>query len=158
MKSEFDFDLAQPITYKPDNSGEQEECRKLILKAPTNKQRTQRTKLKQFVYQAILYIQQNPLKAEENEVDVPDEVKNPFDSEGKSEEELQESGKNFCQLMYMCPTIDMTVVNEEFLILLLEVCLVEGEKKLTKPLYDKMSPVDTDNLLGAYLANFIIGS
>lgn len=164
MSDDFEFNLTKPILYKSKNSAEQEEAFKLILSAPTNKQRTQRIRLKQFIKQAADSSEQKLVKALSPEAfEIMLKMGQEQNAEAKAKEartpeEIEAEGNNFVDQIYSCSEIKAEAVIEEFLVLLQEVCLVEGDSKLTKPLFDKMTPGDTDRLLGAYIANFISGS
>lgn len=156
MKTEFTFTLTSPVTYKPDNSGEQSETSTLTLKAPTNKQRTQRNKLKQYVLQSMFERQEKiqdseSLKNLQDEVDT-DKLKK---AEDMTDEEIERQGEILVMSLYGSKMVDSNVLIEEFLVLLQQVCFLEKDKNITKPVFEKMTPDDTDRLLGAYLVNFI---
>lgn len=159
MKTEFEFHLTLPVTFKPNNSGEQQEAHRLILKAPTNKQRTQRILLKEYTRMAIFSFRNENENFDQDNIDNIDttDMQSMLNMDNKTDEEIEEAGKMFVELLYACKDVKMTAVIEEFLLLLLQVCMVEDERPMTKPIFDKMSPGDTDRLLGAYLGNFIIG-
>ena len=153
IKTEFEFNLTTTFNYE--SSGEQAVAHKLILRAPTNKERTQRIRLKQYVTQAGTWFEKEYM-SKTTEAEITAAV--AAVTAEKTEEQTNSEYVQLANMFYMCPTIDMTKVIEEFLMLLKEVCTVEGEKKLTSPLFDKMSPDDTDRLLGAYCVNFLRGS
>ena len=56
-KTEFEFDLNHTFMYKPDNSGEQAEAHKLILKEPTPKNMVERGILKHECSKIIEWIE-----------------------------------------------------------------------------------------------------
>lgn len=67
------------------------------------------------------------------------------------------SGKDMIQMMYMSGT-DMKKVIITAKEIIKAVGLLGGEKVVTQPLVDKMSPDDIENCLGEYMANFILKS
>lgn len=162
IKTEFEFDLKVPFGYE--SGGEQTDAHKLILTAPSNKQRTHRIKLKEYVKLASSWSEKTLLDSLDfSQEGVIDAFAKLGDSANKADGDKPDiseayAGAGIIDSMYACPDVKMTAAIEEFLLLLLDVCMVEGVKKLTKPLFEKMSPDDTDRLFGAYISNFISGS
>ena len=56
--------------------------------------------------------------------------------------------------------VDMVEYHKTFKELLIAegVCKVENKQDLTNHLYEQLNPIDIDNLMGEYLANFILSS
>ena len=148
MKSEITFKLNVPFEYAV--NGAVATASLLILKAPSNKQRFQRAKLKEFFYIAF---NDSNAKAKDEPAEAPKEVA----SEPPSEEAFAEY---VIQTLYSCDKVKITEVLDEFKALLLSdgICKVEGEINLTQALYDKMDADDSDRLIGAYYAAFILAS
>jgi len=76
-----------------------------------------------------------------------------------SESKEKITGSDIIGLMYGSEHVEMSKVFLHAKELLTSgVCLVDGEAKLTKPLFDEMSQDDLEVLLGEYLVNFILRS
>ena len=160
MSSEIEFDLSSPITYE--SKGDQTEGFKLILKAPTNKQRQHRNALVDYIRKANNATQDRMAKMMDLiNVKANDFVEIASSDEIKKEVEkkdAEEIGKEIMGEVFDCEGIKTNAFVEEFLLLMSGVCMVEGEKEMTKPIFDKMSCDDTDRLMAVYIGNFMNGS
>lgn len=81
----------------------------------------------------------------------------PANSEQESVENADIKGSEMIQIMYMSGA-DMGKVIVTAKALIKEVGLIGGEKNVTMPMIDRMSPDDIDLCLGEYMANFILKS
>lgn len=139
VKDEFEFELSRPIAFAHD--GRQEEGKLLVLKAPSQRNAKERTKLQQGFFRAISSIKQDSGEAK------------------KTGDNVEIKGSDIVAIM-LSSEIDMVAFLEDFrrLITAPGICLVEGREKLTPALYDVIDPDDIDSLLGEYLGNFILSS
>lgn len=149
MKSEITFKLNVPFEYAV--NGSVSTASLLVLKAPSNKQRFQRAKLKEFFYIAF-----NESRTETTTAPT-EEPKDVVVTEPPTEAMFADY---VLQTLYSSDKVKMVEVIEEFKQLLLSdgVCKVEGEVNLTQALYDKMDADDADRLIGEYLGAFILAS
>ena len=140
---EYSFELKHPFSYA--NNGQTNDASFISLKAPTFKQMSQITPIKQAFMLAIS--------------DVTDS--DAIDKDAKdddSDDSINITGLQVMQVMYR-GSGDMTKVllhAEQFF--KSGVAMVEGEVKLTTPLMEKMHLDDFEGLVGAYIANFIAPS
>jgi len=150
MKSEIDFKLNVPFEYAV--NGGVETASLLVLKAPSNKQRFQRAKLKEFFYVAF-----GESREESSDAKETTEPKDAVQAEPPTEEAFAEY---VVQTLYTSSKVKMVEVIDEFKQLLLSegICKVEGSVNLTQALYDKMDAEDSDRLLGEYIGAFILAS
>ena len=82
----------------------------------------------------------------------------PTDGAEEAKKDKSEiNGKDMISMMYMSGT-DMKKVIITAKEIIKAVGLLGGEKVVTQPLVDKMSPDDIENCLGEYMANFILKS
>lgn len=82
----------------------------------------------------------------------------PTDGTEEAKKDKSEiTGKDMMQMMYMSGT-DMKKVIITAKEIIKAVGLLGGEKVVTQPLVDKMSPDDIELCLGEYMANFILKS
>lgn len=148
MKSTIDFKLNVPFEYAV--GGGVEIANLLVLNAPSNKQRFQRAKLKEFFYLSFAS-DRNDSKPE---AETPKEDKN---TPPPTEEEFSDY---VLQMLYSSDKVKITEVVEEFKQLLLSenICKVEGSVALTQALYEKMDADDCERLMGTYMVAFILAS
>lgn len=138
VKDEFEFELTKPIEYH--HSGNLETGRLLILKAPSQRNAKERTKLQQGFFRAITSVQ------------------NTGGDDKKATDNVEIKGSDIVAIM-LSSSVDMVAFLEDFRRLLTSgVCLIEGRETLTAALYDKLDPDDVDSILGEYLGNFILSS
>lgn len=141
IKSEFTFTLTNSIKFT--EGGSQADGTTLLLKAPSNKHRRESAILKQGFFRAVKDMQQD---------NAPENV----DTTAQQDDEDQ--GEGIVSLISMSD-VDLVKYQESFRDLLLnDVCYVNSTVKLTAPLYDSLSEVDTSKLMGDYLANFLLAS
>ena len=82
----------------------------------------------------------------------------PTDGTEEAKKDKSEiSGKDMIQMMYMSGT-DMKKVIITAKEIIKAVGLLGGEKVVTQPLVDKMSPDDIEKCIGEYMANFLLKS
>jgi hypothetical protein len=150
-KSEIEFCLTSPIKYAGD--GGQIDGFKLILKAPSGKNISHRALLKQQLMIAFQWMESQKPKASTAEA-------SPAKPDAKlTEDDIKDVGDALALAIYAAPGVDINRVLGEFSQLLIEgTCSVEGEKDLTRSLFEKISLDDIDAMLGQYLANFIMPS
>lgn len=143
---EFDFVLTKKIPYSDD--GVEVEGSFIKLTAPSSKQLTNCTELKQAFMRAIGDMDKKYTK---------EEIEDAKKSLGDSKQDMDGSG--IMSTLYMSKNVDMVKV----LISAIElfrtgVAEIEGKKELTKPLIDLMSQEDLERMTGEYMANFILRS
>ncbi len=140
-KEEVDFPLTVAFDYG--HKGKTESATFIRLVPPSAKQLKHCTELKQAFYRAMAEIQEDNKDREKQ--DVPDDSK-------------LEAG-DIIKMIYVSKSVEMTSVLVTAIELLSSgVATVDGETKLTKPLISAMSMDDLENMVGAYLANFILRS
>jgi len=149
-KTEIEFCLTTPIKYAGD--GAQVDGFKLILKAPSGKNIAHRAILKQQLMIAFQWMEsQKPKSAQPDSAAKPDAK--------LTDDDIKDVGDALALAIYAAPGVDINRVLGEFAQLLIEgACSVEGEKDLTRSLFEKISLDDVDAMLGQYLANFIMPS
>jgi len=144
IRAEFDFTLEQPIEYSV--GGEMRQGSLLVLKAPSNKVRNQRTVLKEAFMLALADIQASAQAA----------------TESKEQGSISEAdfAEYVMHILYSSKSVRMVEMIEQFKLLLCSqgICKVENEADFTSVLFDRMDADDADRLMGAYLANFILAS
>ena len=135
--AEHDIPLEESFEYS--HKGSTEAATFIKITAPSAKQLTHCAELKQAFYRATK--------------DAPkDEAET-----GADKEKIE--GSDIMALMYGSDHVEMPKVFLHAKELLTSgVCLVDGEAKLTKPLFDEMSNDDMEVLVGEYLVNFILRS
>jgi len=141
MSEEFNIELIKGIEYS--SNGDTVEAVFIQINEPTARHMNFCAELKQAFYVAT-----SDIKAQENSE--PDKVEK-IDNKVLASELLK--------MMYSSTKIEMNKIFYSARELLTSgVCLVDGDVKLTKPLYDSLSQDDVETLLGAYLVNFILRS
>lgn len=153
MENEFQFELKKPVKY--DVSGEVVEGTFITLFAPSYKQMDKCVPLKQAFFRVAASIQDN---SEEEEM-----VKfSSGDATKKNEQDSKEDELTPEAL------ISMLYQSEEDMIKILlygiqlfkapGIALIDGSVGMTQPLIEKMQQEDLENMLGAYMVNFILAS
>lgn len=135
-KAEIDYYLQSPIKYA--RSGEELEAVFVRLSAPSGKNSRECLLLKQAFFQSL-----------------------PRGEETKEEKPAQElTGEMAMEIIAMSSDVNLSEVVDVGRDLFLRggVALVDGEEKLTKPLWDSMGIDDVQGMLGEYLVNFILAS
>jgi hypothetical protein len=137
---EFDYQLKKPFEYSKD--GQFYPAAFLRLTAPTSKNATEGAILKQAFMRASLaatYGRGND--------DAPDKPAK------------QPTGREIIAVLAMSQAVELAEVLKAAQRLFTSgVAMVDGETKLTLPLYEKMALADVEEALGDYLVNFIISS
>ena len=137
--NEVHFELTEKFEYA--FKGEQREAGFILLFPPTMRQHSQAAALKQSISKIVA-------KAVEG-VD--------RDEEDDEEDDKPITAKIVINTIYSSACVDVNVVWEQAKALFKEgVALIDGEQKMTAPLVEKMSPKDFENLVGEYVANFIL--
>jgi len=146
IKSEHEFKLNVPLKYQ--HQGEDHEARLIILKAPTNKIRGQRAKLKQAFMQAISEAESKTAETASN------------DSQDDTIIEDDAIADYILMMLYSSKSIKITTIIEEFKDLIVNggVAMIENTTKMTTPLFENMDADDCDRMMGEYMANFILAS
>lgn len=138
-KSEFTFELIKPLPYHRD--GEQVFAKEIILKAPSNKQQHETSKLKQGFHRAIHELQNS-------------EAANSKKNKNKDNEE-DINGEDIIS-MIMASKIDFGEYQQVFGSLLRnDIGWIENEK-ITMPIYNNISDEDFEKMMGEYIANFLL--
>jgi len=142
-KKEFEFILQEDLQYA-DGTGGFAKAKKMLLRAPSTKQKKYSIKLRQGFMQAV-----------KSNVDTFSKSKNTAKT-SSSHEEMK--GEEILGLMLMSD-VDMVGFCDTFKDLLIDgCCLVDGKIVLTLSLYEGLSDEETSRLMGEYIANFLIPS
>ena len=136
MSKELLIELTTPIKAS-NGKGDEEEINILSLNPPTGKIAGLCANIKSAFFSAVSKL--------------PTETSN----EKSDDEEIK--GSDMLQMMYMSG-IDMEKVIVTAKAIIKETGLLGGEKVMTQPMIDRMSPDDIENCLGEYMANFILKS
>lgn len=137
---EFDFPLSTKIPYAKD--GEEVKGSFIKFTAPSSKQLTQCSMLKQSFIRAVT-----------------EQAKNNPDAANEADDGKKIKGEDIIYLLYGSESVDMGKILLSAIELFKSgVAMIEGEAKLTKPLLDEISNDDLEGMLGEYLANFILRS
>jgi len=136
--NEFIYKLETPVSYH--GKGNEEQAYELILKAPSNKQRRECAQLRQGFFKALNDLQSSGSKEQ---------------SEGGS----QDIGGKEVLTMILMSGVDYVEYVETFRDLALnDIVWINEQQRVTSPIFDNMSENDTQNMMGEYIANFLIGS
>jgi len=148
-KTEIEYCLESPIKYTPDGSGTQADGFKLILKAPSGKNIAKRAILKQQLMIAFQWMQAQRQQTTQDA--------KPQSDTKMTDDDIKALGEGLSLAIYVAPGVDIERILGEFAELLIQgACSVEGEKDLTRSLFEKIPLDDVDAMLGQYLANFIM--
>ena len=144
--SSVEFYLKTPIGIA--KGGEITEVSLLELSAPSSKVRTQAAKLKQLVMRSISEVNDN----------VSDEQREAAEPEAETEMSADESGEALLAVLGVSKSVDMEVAHEVFADLIKKdgICMVDGDVKMTSPIYDKLNFNDCERLLGFYISSFLL--
>lgn len=143
--SEKVLELESPITYQDTQKGDCE-ATFISMKAPSVSHLAYIAPIRQAFSTALVHVQQQNLKVDENEKD--------------DEDEDQEMSPASVMMMIESSPVKMEKVIDDFKKLILKTKLfqLDGEQKFTEGLLEKLSVDDFYNLMGTYLVNFIIAS
>lgn len=139
-KTEYKYSLTTPIKYAV--KGEEVTAEFITLLAPTAKQLTECARLRQFFFRAL---PQGEEKKEEN---------------GSDDKAEDINAVEIMAIISMSKDVDLdkVLVTARDLFTAGGAALVDGETKLTKPLFDALSLDDVMSLVGEYLRNFVVAS
>ena len=138
-KKELDFPLTTEFNYA--NKGQETSATFIRLFAPSAKQLSRCSELKQAFFRASK--------------ELPQEEEAPDAKQDK--EEL--TGSNIMAILYSSDSVKMSeVLMNARELFTCGLATVDGEEKLTKPLVDLMSGDDFEKMTGEYLVNFILRS
>lgn len=137
MDTQITYELEQPIEYA--KGGDLEEAKFITLSAPTSRNMAELAFLKQAFFRAL-----------------PKDGAVEAEQEGDGEAKL--TGDAVMTLITMSDVDLSSVLATGRELLTSGVALVGGEQKLTKPLADNLSMDDLGNMIGEYMANFILAS
>ncbi len=138
MSKELLIELTTPITAS-NGKGDEEEINILSLNPPTGKIAGLCANIKSAFFTAMSKLPQN--------TEGLDKVKDDADIKGK----------DMIIMLYMSG-IDMEKVIVTAKAIIKETGLLGGEKVMTQPMIDRMSPDDIETCLGEYMENFILKS
>ena len=141
LKTQFDYELESTFSYA--YKDDMQEASFITLKAPSSKNVSQCAELKQAFMRALPTDTSHTVG--ENE------------SESKGLDDLD--GESIMMLIYMSKDVSLkSVLLEAKELFSSGLAFVDGETKVTKPILDKMSQDDLENMLGEYYLNFILAS
>lgn len=148
-ESEVIYTLEKSFNYS--YKGDTREAEFITLLPPTMKQHNQAASLKQ----SIMKIVQNIIKDEKPKGSNPTaEQKDDENAESTDDEITREM---IVGAIYGSMVVDANVVWEQAKDLFKQgVILIDGEQKITTPLFDKMHPNDFEQMVGEYVVNFTI--
>ena len=137
---EYNFDLSESFEYAC--KGLPVTANHILFKAPTSRNMTLISGLKQAFYRSL----------PKNRPDVSEADKNESDNEITGEDVITLISSSLdvelCNVLVMARELFVEK----------DIALVDGETKLTKPLIDLIHPDDYEMMVGEYLANFILAS
>lgn len=136
--------LKTPIKYHFE--GGEVDATFVTLLAPTSKNLVECSRLKQGFIRAAYDVQMQNEKNSISQPEAPDE-----------DADLTLTSAEVLQVLYLS-AVDVAPLLLEFKAMTKNIALVEGEVKMTAPLFDSLSPNDVNNLLGDYIATFIAAS
>lgn len=140
--NEATYTLNVPFSYA--HKGESVEAQFITLKAPTMKQHSQASSLKQSIMKLLKSV-----------TDDADESEKSESKDDSDDSEL--SGENLVMLMFSSDVVDINVIFEQAKAVFKAGCaLVDGEQPLNGNLIEKFDPEDFQNLVGEYILNFTI--
>jgi len=138
VQKAISVDLSQPIEYA--KGGELEAGTFITMDPPSSRNMTECAALKQAFFRAL---------PKDGTVETDDTDSNSAEITGEA----------IMTLITMSKDVELgTVLLLAKELLTSGVAKVEGEVKLTKPLFDNLSQDDVELLVGEYMANFILAS
>lgn len=142
MSNEFEYKFIDEFKYQ--SGGDVIFAKKLILKAPSNKNRFQVAALQQVFMEAVALIKKQ----------------NPDSEDAESKENSSEFDGEQILAMLMLSGINLSIMYESFVELLRakDICMIDGTEQMTNYLLETMSILDMQNLMGEYFANFLLPS
>jgi len=146
----FDFILSQDITFQ--YKGDTVEAKLLTLKAPSAKNMKRVVQL-QAGFSASLKSLQSQISEKEKE----DAIKQ---AASKTDDEKKFKGSEVMDLIKIAGAIELEHYYDTFKRLLCSenpvVCTVDDKLGMIENIYDQILFTDLENLLGEYLANFLV--
>lgn len=139
--SEYTYELKDPFEYAL--KGDNQTAGFITMTAPTYKQVSKITPIKQAFMAAISEVTENLGSEQQTQ-------------ESSAEESV--TGSQVMQLMYRWSGDMSKIFIHAAELFKSGVVMIDGEMSLNSPLLDKMSMIDVEGLLGDYIANFIAPS
>lgn len=144
MKTEIIYELKTPLKYH--SNGEEAEASFITLYAPSYKHMDKTVPLKQAFYRAASALKDETVEQEDTDTEVPDN-------------DAGATGSMAVDMLYQS-TEDMFKIclHAAELFKAPGIAKIEGSEKMTGPILEKLSQDDLEQMLGAYLVNFILAS
>jgi hypothetical protein len=146
LEKKYDFEVKEKFKYA--YKGNEQEVEFITLHPPTSKNLKESSDLKQFVFRALTEAsERNPGKDKDEE-------------EPAEGAQAELTGADILLSIYAASRVSLA----KFLVTGIEllstkgVAEVDGEERLTKTLIDKMDPDEFEEMLGEYIARFIMAS
>lgn len=138
--TEITFNLTRAFSYGKE--GNLTEAQFITLKAPSSRNMTQISFLKQAFYRAL------PKGSSDD------------DHPEKETDKEEVNAEDIMDIITSSPDVELStvLVTARELFVAKDIALVDGETKLTKVLIDLMHPDDYFDMVGVYLKNFILAS
>ncbi len=146
LEKEYNYELQYgPLKYAKD--GELVEAEWITLNPPTSYNSKECAFLKQAVYRSL------PERT-------PEEVEKAKETLKEQEVEAVITGEEILMLLYKSQHVELAnvLVVARDLFSSKGIALVDGEEKVTKKILDEMHPQDFEEMLGEYIARFIMAS
>ncbi len=137
MQKTITFELTTPLKYA--HKGEEVEGMFVEMSAPTSRNLSECAFIKQAFMRSL-----------------PNDPTTQVVTDNETKEAI--TGDEVLTLMYMSGVDMSPVLGHARALFTSGVVLVDGEEKITKPLFDKISQEDFEAMLGEYLINFILAS
>jgi len=152
MEDNFTYTLTKSFDYS--FKGEIRKADFITLFPPTMKQHNAASELKQSMIKMVRVEYSSTENIENLTKDAESLTK---ESDKKEDEDSEITAELILSMIFGSTTVDVNVIFEQAKELFrLGLALVDGEQKLTAPLIEKMSIEDFRNLVGEYIANFIL--
>lgn len=143
---EFTFELKHGFEYA--HQGESQKASAIMFKAPTAKHMKQTTQLKQQFMRASQELSQKAKSDEETETKKSD----------NDEDGVLMPDELLTILYISSEDIMVTILTAAELFQREEIALVDGETRFTKPIFDSMDADEFQEMMAAYMINFILAS
>lgn len=145
----LEYRLAQPIEYS--DQGEMVPGEVLVLTAPKGNQRKDITKLKQTFFRAI---------SSGNESPTPEQIEEAKGKRGEVEDsELEINSDEVLFIVMQSSSVDYAdFIEIGRKVLIGGICKIDGVKTVNAVIIDRLSVEELENLIGSYVAFFIVSS
>jgi hypothetical protein len=145
----LEYRLTQPIEYS--DQGEMVPGEVLVLTAPKGNQRKEITKLKQTFFRAI---------SSGNESLSEEQIEVAKDKRSESEsEEIEINSDEVLFIVMQSSSVDYAdFIEIGRKVILGGICKIDGVKTVNAVIVDRLSVEDLENLIGSYVAFFIVSS